>query len=410
MSSDADADLESFRLEARAWLASNLELKKDAPSPTDAEDRQIQALIASGGYAGLPYPVEYGGRGLTLRHQEVFYTEARHYRLPAGLGVSLGMIAPALFDCGSPAFLAEHLPRILTGEAKWIQLLSEPAAGSDLAGSLTRAERDGDRWIVNGSKVWSTDAASADYGFCLARTDFDRPKHRGLSVFAMPLRAPGVTVNVIAKSDGCDTEFYEEFFTDVALPANAIVGGLNDGWSVAQRLLFHERNFSGGVGYAVGMRSRAQGTVSVDDLAAVIGQRHTPYDGRDEDLLAQAYVNAVVHDQLSARVSAGYVSSELTGPWGSLLKLSSGLKEHRRAEIAVELCGEAAITWTDDSDNGPVGAAWLNAMVMSVAGGSNEMQRNTISEKLLGLPREVALDRDVSFRESLRRRGSDEPR
>ena len=103
------------------------------------------------------------------------------------------MIAPTLLDCASPEFLAEHLPKIFRGEEKWIQLLSEPGAGSDLAGSLTRADRDGDRWIVNGSKVWSTDAAVADYGFCLARTDFDRPKHRGLSVFAMPLRAPGVT-------------------------------------------------------------------------------------------------------------------------------------------------------------------------------------------------------------------------
>jgi alkylation response protein AidB-like acyl-CoA dehydrogenase len=111
-----------------------------------------------------------------------------------------------------------------------------------------------------------------------------------------------------------------------------------------------------------------------------------------------------VHNQLSRRVSSGYTTGSLNGPWGSLLKLSSGLKEHRRAEIAVELCGPAAVTWSDGSNNGPVGSSWLNAMVMSVAGGSNEMQRNTISEKLLGLPREPALDRDISFRESLRRR------
>ena len=399
-----DIDLDQFRHQAREWLSANMELKEGLPKPTDAEDRVLQAKIADGGYAGLPYPVGYGGRGLTPRHQEVFYEEAAPYRLPAGLGVSLGMIAPTLLDCASPGFLAEHLPKILRGEQKWIQLLSEPGAGSDLAGSLTKAERDGDRWIINGSKVWSTDAAVADYGFCLARTDFDRPKHRGLSVFAMPLKAPGVTIQVIAKSDGCDTEFYQEYFSDVALPADALIGELNDGWSVAQRLLFHERNFSGGVGYAVGLRAKTKESVSVDDLIAAVRTRGTALSEHDEDLLAQAYINALVHNQLSKRVSSGYTTGSLSGPWGSLLKLSSGLKEHRRAEIALELCGAAAITWSDGSDNGPIGSSWLNAMVMSVAGGSNEMQRNTVSEKLLGLPREPALDRDISFRESLQRR------
>ena len=406
MDREDQLDLERFRLDARAWLSGNMELKDGRPAPSDVEDRRLQGRIADAGYAGLPYPVEYGGRGLTLRHQEVFYEEGARYRLPAGLGVSLGMIAPTLLDCAAPEFLAEHLPKVLRGEEKWIQLLSEPGAGSDLAGSLTKAEQDGDRWIVNGSKVWSTDAAAADYGFCLARTDFDRPKHRGLSVFAMPLRAPGVTINVIVKSDGCDTEFYEEFFNDVALPANSLIGELNDGWSVAQRLLFHERNFSGGVGYAVGLRAKTRESVSVDDLVDAVRIRATPFTEHDEDLLAQAYVSALVHNQLGKRVSSGYTSGSLNGPWGSLLKLSSGLKEHRRAEIAVELCGPTAVTWTDGSDNGPIGSSWLNAMVMSVAGGSNEMQRNTIGEKLLGLPREAALDRDISFRESLRRRPS----
>ncbi len=399
-----DIDLDRFRHDARRWLSDNLELKAGLPTPTDAEDRQLQARIADAGYAGLPYPVAYGGRGLTPRHQEVFYAEAAPYRLPASLGVSVGMIAPTLLDCATPEFLTKHLPKVLRGEEKWIQLLSETGAGSDLAGTLTKAERDGDRWIVNGSKVWSTDAAAADYGFCLTRTDFDRPKHRGLSVFAMPLHAPGVTINVIAKSDGCDTEFYEEFFTDVALPPDSLIGELNDGWSVAQRLLFHERNFSGGVGYAVGLRARTRESLSIDDLAAAMRHRGTPPTAPDDDLLAEAYVSALVHNQLSQRVSTGYVSGALSGPWGSLLKLSSGLKDHRRAEIAVQICGGAAVTWTDDSDNGPIGSTWLNAMVMSVAGGSNEMQRNTISEKLLGLPREAAPDRDISFRDALRRR------
>lgn len=397
-------EFDQFREEVRTWLAANMQLKAGLPKPSDSEDRRLQRTIADGGYAGLAYPVEYGGRGLTLRHQEVFFEEAELYQLPVGLRVSLAMIAPTLLDCASVEFLTEHLPKLFRGEEKWIQLLSEPSGGSDLAGLLTRADQDGDNWVINGAKVWSTDAGTADFGLCLARTDFGLPKHRGLSMFAMPLRASGVTINAIAKSDGWDKEFYQEFFVDVNLPSNALIGAVNDGWAVAQRLLFHERNTTGGVGFGVGLHPKTKESVSVDDLVAAFRCLNTPLTTHGEDLLAQAYVNSVVQDQLSARISTGYTTGALDGPWGSLLKLGAALKDYRRAEIGIELVGSAAIVWDDDSDNGPIGSAWLNAMVMAVAGGSNEMQRNTISERLLGLPREPALDRDIPFSESLRRR------
>jgi alkylation response protein AidB-like acyl-CoA dehydrogenase len=318
--------------------------------------------------------------------------------------VSLAMIAPTLLDCASPEFLAEHMPRIIRGEEKWIQLLSEPSGGSDLAGVLTRATQDGDEWVINGSKVWSTDATSADYGLCLARNDFDLPKHHGLTMFALPLRAPGVTINRIAKSDGWDQEFCQEFFDDVRLGPDAVVGQVNEGWPVAQRLLVHERNTTGGVGYGVGLHPKGKQAVSIDDLLAAVATRGTAISQADEQLLAEAYVNSVVLDQLSERIMTGFGTGALTGPWGSLLKLGAGLRNHRRAEIAIELCGPAAVAWEDGSDNGPVGSAWLNAMVVSVAGGTNEMQRNTVTERLLGLPREPADDRGISFSESLRRR------
>jgi len=397
-------DLEQYRSEARAWLAAAMRPKAGLPLPTDAEDRALQAKLADGGYAGIAFPVEYGGRGLTLKHQEVFYEEAEPYELPSGLRVSLAMIAPTLLDCASPEFLAEHMPRIIRGEEKWIQLLSEPSGGSDLAGVLTRATQDGDEWVINGSKVWSTDATSADYGLCLARNDFDLPKHHGLTMFALPLRAPGVTINRIAKSDGWDQEFCQEFFDDVRLGPDAVVGQVNEGWPVAQRLLVHERNTTGGVGYGVGLHPKGKQAVSIDDLLAAVATRGTAISQADEQLLAEAYVNSVVLDQLSERIMTGFGTGALTGPWGSLLKLGAGLRNHRRAEIAIELCGPAAVAWEDGSDNGPVGSAWLNAMVVSVAGGTNEMQRNTVTERLLGLPREPADDRGISFSESLRRR------
>lgn len=402
--SDDRIGLEDFRAEARRWLATNMRRKAGLPTPTDAEDRVLQAKLAEGGYAGIAFPTEYGGRGLTVQHQAVFYEEAEPYELPAGLRVSQAMIAPTLLENASPEFLANHLPKILRGEEKWIQLLSEPAAGSDLAGVLTKAIADGDRWIINGAKVWSTDATSADYGLCLARTDFDRPKHRGLTMFALPLCAPGVTVNRIAKSDGADGEFCEEFFDDVALPADAVVGEVDNGWAVAQNLLFHERNTTGGVGYGVGLHPKTKESVSVDDLIEVVRNRGTAVIARDLDLLAEAFVNSLAQDQLGERITVGYRTKELDGPWGSLLKLGAGLRNHRRAAIALDLAGTTAVVWDDGSDNGPIGSPWLNAMVVSVAGGTNEMQRNTISEKLLGLPREPNPDRDIPFRESLRRR------
>ena len=399
-------DLDQYRAEARDWLAANLRLKDGAPVQTDAEERTVQAKLAEGGYAGIPFPVEYGGRGLTLDHQAAFWDEAEPYQMPHGLRISLAMIAPTLLDCASPEFLAEHLPRMFRGEEKWIQLLSEPSAGSDLAGVITRATQDASGWLINGSKVWSSDAGTADYGLCLARNDFDRTKHAGLTMFALPLRAAGVTVNRIIKSDGHDEEFCEEFFDDVRLGPDAVVGQVNEGWSVAQRLLFHERNTTGGVGFGVGLHPKGKDAVSIDDLVQLVADRGTPLDTASEQLLAEAYISAVVQDQLSERIMSGYASGDLTGPWGSLLKLGAGLRIHRRAEIGVELLGPAAVTWTDGSDNGPLGSVWLNAMVMSVAGGSNEMQRNTITERLLGLPREPAADKDIPFGESLRRRST----
>lgn len=399
-------NLDDFRMEARAWLAANMEFKAGLPSPTDREDRRLQAKLAEGGYAGIPFPSEYGGQGLTVQHQAVFYEEADPYRLPVGLRVSQAMIAPTLLDCASPDFLKVHLPRIFRGEEKWIQLLSEPAAGSDLPAVLTRATCDGDNWIINGSKIWSTDASVADYGLCLARTDFDEPKHSGLTMFALPLRAPGVTVHRIAKSDGDDSEFCQEFFDDVPLPPDAVIGAVGGGWKVAQQLLFHERNTTGGVGYGVGLHPRTKESVNVTDLIDALDDTGRSITDLDRHLLAEAYINSVVQDELGERIMTGYRSGELQGPWGSLLKLGAGMRNQRRAAIAVELMGPAGVVWEGESDIGPVGSQWLNAMVVSVAGGTNEMQRNTISERLLGLPREHMPDRNIPFREVLRRRTS----
>ncbi len=397
--------IDSFRARARAWLAENVELAEEGVrSHTDAADRALQAKLAAGGFAGITLPVEYGGQGLTFQHQKVFYEEARGYDLPTGFVVSLAMLAPTLVDHASPDFLREHLPRMLAGEEMWIQLLSEPGGGSDLAAAVTRATRDGDIWVVNGSKIWSTGAATADFGMCLARTDWDAPKHSGLTMFALPLRAPGVTITPIKKPDGTD-EFCQEFFDDVIIPANSVIGGVHGGWAVAQSLLFHERNSTGGVGHAIGIHPEGESVTGVQDLFALAGPRRQSAHTRQ--LLAEAYMNAVVQEYASHRIMSGYRSGKLSGPWGSLLKLSAAVRDYRRAEIALTLAGSDGVAWRDTQDlNGPIGSQWLTAKVLSIAGGTNEMQRNIISERLLNLPREVAVDRDVPFREVHQRKGA----
>src|ERR1700736_4915462 len=202
-------DIESFRQQARAWMEDNLERRDGsqvAPRVRGADhktiegiatQRVIQRKLYDGGYAGISYPKEYGGLGLTLAHEQAFNQEAHGFVTPdfgvAG-GTTFGVCARTMLLHASPEFLGRHIPRILAGEELWVQFFSEPEAGSDLAGIRTRATRDGDRWILNGAKIWSTGAGTADYGMCLARTNWDVPKHRGLTWFAVRCDAPGLTI------------------------------------------------------------------------------------------------------------------------------------------------------------------------------------------------------------------------
>ncbi len=246
---------EQFRARARAFVQANLErYDPDNPRQLDEEQaKQLQSRIFDAGFAGIAVPTDYGGAGLTLEHQKVWAEEVDGYVVPAALCVSIGMLGITLLDHGSETLKARHIPRILRGDEVWIQLLSEPSGGSDMAAVMTRATRDGDIWIINGAKIWSTGAGSADYGMCLARTNWDAPKHKGLSMFAVPLKDPSVTIEPIVGSEGGPAHFFQEYFDDVALPVDHLIGQENEGWSVAHGLLFHERNATAGVGHGLGL-------------------------------------------------------------------------------------------------------------------------------------------------------------
>jgi alkylation response protein AidB-like acyl-CoA dehydrogenase len=405
--SDDLEDLESFRLRARAWLAENMpKLGPDADPlhgyATDRDDeivrgRMLQRKLHDGGFAGICYPKEYGGQGLSPEHQNVFTEETAGYEMPLVYNVpSLTILSPTLLDFGTEEQKKRHLPAILRGDEMWVQFLSEPTGGSDLAGCLTRATQDGDVWILNGSKIWSSGAYYCDYAMCLARTNWDAPKHRGLTMFIVKIHQPGVQVDQIKQVNG-SMEFCQEFFDDVAIPAENIVGQVNDGWTVASRLLFHERNAVGGASpYASGVRAGESRHMRVDyvTLAKSLGKEK---DAHVRQLVADSHVIGKVQNALVERVTTGINNGHFPGPAGSLLRLATAVTSVKWTNIANEIAGTSAVAWKKGDPGGAYGTQFIFRQGACLGGGSNEMQRNIISERVLGMPRDRGEDPDAPF-------------
>jgi alkylation response protein AidB-like acyl-CoA dehydrogenase len=299
---------------------------------------------------------------------------------------------------GSEEQKREHLAAAIRGDEVFVQFLSEPTSGSDLAGATTRATRDGDVFVLNGSKIWSSGAYAADYALCLARTDWEAPKHRGLTMFLLKVHQPGIQIRRIRQVDGSE-EFCQEFFDDVEVPLSAVVGEINGGWAVASRQLFHERNaVGGGSPYYSGPVAASRREFSIEDLIDLVRRTGQAGDVSARELVAEFHALGKVHSHLIDRVAAGMRSGQLPPAAGSLIRLFMGESASRRAEIALELAGPAAAM----SDPGlrsqrDVGVRFLSRQAASLGGGSTEMARNIISERILGMPREHAADRDVPF-------------
>jgi alkylation response protein AidB-like acyl-CoA dehydrogenase len=244
-----------FAQRARAWLAANMPRIADPANPPYADRgeadswrhvRKLQRRLYDGGFAGTCFPTDYGGLGLDIAYQKAFDDESAGYEMPLILNTPTFTICCAtILDTGSEGQKRQHISAALRGDEVLVQLLSEPSGGSDLAGVITRAERRGEKWIVNGAKTWSTGAFAADYGLLLARTNWDVPKHEGLTMFLARLDSPGITLRRIKQVNG-STEFCEEFFDDLELGDDAAVGEVDKGWEVASRQLYHERRAVGG--------------------------------------------------------------------------------------------------------------------------------------------------------------------
>ncbi len=408
--------LDQYRQQARDWLTAHMERRADPSAPERsvmaggdmapdfiAAQRRLQRIVFEGGYAGITWPTEYGGQGLHPAYERAFFSEARPFVLPdlgvAG-GATMGVCAPTMLAHASPEFLRRTIPPILAGDAIVCQFFSDPEAGSDLAGVRTHAVRDGDRWILNGSKIWSSGAYYADYGMCLARTDWDVPKHRGLTWFLVSTTAPGVTVERIRQING-SAEFCQEYFTDVELTDDDVIGPVNEGWGVTQTMLLYER----GGGLHGGARPAAAGKPSVAPdlmaLAATTGRRDDPVVA---DLIARAHVDDLVRGALGRRLGAVMAANPtLAASFASYGKLASGVFDPIRADLAMQIGNRGAVAWDDpDSPGAAAAVKLLNSRFMAIAGGTCQMQRNTIGERVLGLPREPSFDSRKPFREVLR--------
>src|SRR5580704_3397534 len=341
-----------FAERARAWLADNMPRIADPTNPPYAdrgdEDswehvRQLQRRLYDGGFAGICFPTEYGGLGLDIAYQKAFDDESACYELPLILNVPTFTICCAtILDTGSEEQKRQHISAALRGDEVLVQLLSEPSGGSDLAGVITRADKVADKWVVNGAKTWSTSAFAADYGLLLARTNWDVPKHEGLSMFLVPMNSAGITLRRIKQVNG-SVEFCEEFFDNLELDDDAVLGEVNNGWHVASRQLYHERRaVGGGSEFASGIGSEGKTDVPVDYAALLeaVGQADNE---RLQNIAGRALVYRMVHAQLINHVYHGVNDGSLPPAAGSIIRISHAVNTQLEMDTALAIAGSAAV-------------------------------------------------------------------
>ncbi len=399
-------DLDTYRERVRTYMEENLPRRDhDRPwNPMEDDDdrasmnRDLQRRLFDGGFAGVCYPAEYGGQGLPIYYQRVINDVSEDFDMPLLFSTpTMSITGPTVLEFGTEEQRRRYIPAFLRGDELWVQFMSEPSGGSDMAGALTRAERDGDVFVLNGSKIWSTYAYRSDLALCLARTNWDVPKHSGLTMFIVPIHHPGITVNQIKMVDGTE-EFCEEFFDDAIIPAENVVGAVDDGWTVATRLLFHERAAVGGSSPYTQGRYRNTGDAGRRRITSIARREGKADDPITRQLIGQTEVLNVVQRALIDRVRTGIESGHFPGPAGSLVRLFGGMAEVERVTIGLELAGRSALVW-DEPAAGTEGVDYVRRQASCLGGGSTEMARNLISERILGMPREHAADRGVAFRE-----------
>jgi alkylation response protein AidB-like acyl-CoA dehydrogenase len=376
----------AFATEVRAWLSDNVEIPPRFETIADEVEfgRRWQARLAEARWIGIHWPAEYGGRGASPVEVAIFNMEyARSRALQPINRVGINLAGPTLLAHGTDDQKARWLPPILTAEEIWCQLFSEPDAGSDLASLKTRAVRVDDGWLLSGQKVWTSYAQFARWGICLARTDADVPKHKGISYLVVDMSAPGIEVRPLVQITG-DAEFNEVFFDEVFIPDDQLVGPLHNGWAVANTTLAHER------GTAFPFKEQVVHEVYLDELWQLASARGILDDVEIADALAQSFVELRVLRLHNWRTLSRLSKDIEPGPESSVTKLAWTDMTQSLSTRALEIVGAAAPLWWAAADN-PGGGfwqrQWLWSKAASIAGGTSEVQRTIIGERILGLPR-----------------------
>ena len=392
----------AFRAEARAFLAANAEPKNQGrpvlrTGGLSAEDVQRckawQAKKTDAGFAGLTWPKRFGGREASPILQVIYNQEEEDFVVPRGLfEIGLGMCIPTMMAYAKPEQLDRYVRPALRGEEVWCQLFSEPAGGSDLAALRTRAEKDGDDWVINGQKIWTSGAHLSDFGIIVVRTDPNVPKHEGLSFFFLDMKSPGIEIRPIHQMSGA-SHFNEVFFTNVRVPDAQRLGAVGQGWKVSLTTLMNER-------LAVGDERRPD----VEDLLELT--RRVAIDGQP------AIRNAAVRERIAEwfarsqglkftrfRTMTALSRGETPGPENSIHKLVNASKLQDIASYGLDLMGEGGLVMDEDLTEAfaMFQAGLLSSPSSRIAGGSDEILRNIIAERVLGLPADIRVDKNKPF-------------
>jgi len=396
----------AFRAECRAWLEANArpgsgprsigvlgDTDEESERAHVAASRAWQTVLADAGWAAIAWPRDHGGRGGTPRQQAIFNEEQAHFDVPQTVFMQgIGMAGPTIMAHGTQEQQDRFLRPMLRGEEIWCQLFSEPGAGSDLASLSTRAVRDGDEFVIDGQKVWTSSAQFSDWGILLARTNWDVPKHQGITYFLVDMRTPGIDVRPLRQITKV-AHFNEVFLTGVRVPAANVLGPVDGGWGVTVTTLANERASIGG-GHGA-------------DIVATLIEGAQKLGRNEDPVLRQRLVQAYIHGRLIRylgwRAQTAVDQGFAPGPETSVIKLAHSQHQGELGDVALAMLGAAALELDyADLEASPWQVRFLAQWASRIGGGTEQVQRNIVAERVLGLPREPRLDKDVPFRETAR--------
>ena len=385
----------AFRQEAADWLKANAPSKQDLEGMDEIEAAKFwQKKKYDAGWACITWNKEFGGRGATAIQSVIWNQEESKYDVPQGVfQIGQGMAAPTLMSWGQPEHQERYHPKLASGEEIWCQLFSEPAGGSDLAALRTKAEKEGDDWIINGQKIWTSGAHYSDYGILVVRTDPNVAKHKGLSYFFLDMKSPGVEIKPIKQLTG-GAGFNEVYFTDVRIPDSQRLGEVGQGWQVALTTLMNERAAigGGGGGVNVDLAYKIASEVMIDGKTAT-------QDSAVRAKLANWYVQESGLKFTGYRSMTALSKGTTPGPENSIGKLVGAPKNQEMASFCMDLMEMNGAIWDEElsKEAGLVQMSYMGSPGLRIAGGTDEIMANIIAERVLGLPQEPRMDKGMPF-------------